>query len=495
MKRIALVTLVTCGFILSGCGSNNYVDPTAGDGMGGDSFAPSVGFLNYTRDINITDYSKYSIDFQYADENGFVVEGQKVCIKAFDKHYGSVASRYGGSQSIPSQISSQCTITDSDGIGKFIYTPPAVMPSEGTTYNLSMITTGENNTTSSAPVTLHFHPLASSISATATTLSIVYGYRPPRENGNGDVHEQDQFDREGSKVVNYYAVHAINEDSQAPVAGMPIKMILVNGIKELNSKKVQYENGVFKDTNPVTFIDDSIDYLENHYDSEKVQKNDNLIILPSKGKVDSSYLGGWKIDNVTSHELTLNGYFDNLTTESDLNYIIGNEKRLLSRDIVVAEVRTIDMEAITDENGMAYFKVVFDPELALHTVTLAAYAVTPQNERVGISRIVSLRVEDKVVPKQTMTINNIGGQQNVTIPLSMSFPSGSEHIFDLDIVPSSFSIAPTSHCAIINGNYNTGDSGAVSLVVATDGNISDTGGVDQCTITWQGGAGSVYFEY
>ena len=495
MKRIALVTLVTCGFILSGCGSNNYVDPTAGDGMGGDSFAHSVGFLNYTRDINVTDYSKYSIDFQYADENGFVVEGKKVCIKAFDKHYGSVASRYGGSQPIPSKTSSQCTITDADGIGKFIYTPPAVMPSEGTVYNLSMITTGENNTTISAPITLHFHPLASSVSATATTLSIVYGYRPPREDGNGDVHEPDQFDREGSKIVNYYAVHAVNEDAQAPIAGMPIKMILINGIKELNSTKVQYGNGNFKDTNPITFTDDSVDYLANYYNSEKVQKNDNLIILPSKGRVNPSYLGGWKINNVTSHELTLDGYFDNLTTEYYLNYIIGNEKRLLGRNIVLAEVRSIDMEAITDENGMAYFKVAFDPELALHTVTLAAYAVTPQNERVGISRIVSLRVENSVVPKQTMTVNNIGGQQVVNMPISMNFPSGAEYMYDMNLVPSSFSIEPIGHCSIVNGNYNTGTNGAVSLVVATDGNTSDTGGTDQCTITWQGGAGSTYFEY
>ena len=508
MKRIIFITFVIFGFILSGCGTNSNIDPSSNNiGVGG--YDTKTGFINYTKELNITNYSKYTIEFQYADKDGFVVADKKVCVKAFDKHYGSVASRYGGSQPIPSQTSSQCVLTDADGIGKFIYTPPVVMPQVGTTYNLSLITDGENNTTVSIPVTLYFNLSPSSVSATATTLSIVYGYRPPRgadqtttvvspdtqDVGIGDFHEPNQFDREGSKVVNYYAVHAVNENSNAPIAGMPIKMTLINGIKELNDNKIQYGHGSFYNSMPITFKDSTVDYQANDYASERVQIGDNLVILPSKGKVDPSYLGNWKITDVAKEELKLDGSFDNLPTEFDLNYIIGNEKRLLSRNIVLAEVRAIDMEAITDEYGMAYFKVVFDPELALHTVTLAAYGVTPQNERVGISRVVSLRVEDSVVPKQTMTIENTGGIKTVIMPISMYFDTGAEYMFDMELVPSSFTIDPLSHCRIIDGDYNTGDNGAVKLSVSTDGNTSETGGTDTCEITWKGGAGSTYFEY
>ena len=501
--------------ILSACGSNSKDDPLPPP-TPTPTPIPTNGyaFINFPLEINITEYKRYPIDFQLIQE-GLAQRDAEVTIKAFDKRYGSISSRYGSTQTTPEDsISSQYVITDQDGIGRFIYTPPALFPTDGTTFDLELVLLDagldDNNDTITVTqkITLQFKRNTNISNGRATTLSIVYGYKPPKgyippelsdgpDLGTGDRQEPAEWDGEGSKMINYYAVHAVDDDARRAIVGMEIKMSLINNIKELNGVKVQDKSGTIDNTSPIRFSDASVNFLDPVlYASQRVESRDNLIIVPSEAGVDSSYLGGWKINSVAQNTLDLEGNYLNLESTPDLSYIIGNERRLLGRNIAVADVEKIDIESITDEFGMAYFKVTFDPELAGHTVTLEAHGTDIDNNRIGISRIATLRWDD--YSGGPVTTPNSGGVNTVPMTLSINAPSGAAyHLIDMEIVPSSFTVTPTPFCSlnIAQSDFHTNSGGQVVLAVNTDGNTSATGGEDICTIEWEGSAGSMYFEY
>jgi len=517
-KNIIYTLIVTIAILLSACGSDSKEDPfipIASD----KSDVNGYEFMNVESTLNITEYKKYKIDFQLVHD-GLPEREAEVAIKAFDKSYGSVSSRYASTASNPgASISSQYVTTDGDGIGRFFYTPPANFPSEGTTFSLELVYTGiasedSNDTlTLTQKISLVFKLDPNASNGRAATLSIVYGYKPPKgqvapqsggsgtndsaDLGTGDRHDPAEWDGEASKMVNYYAVHAVDEDSQRAIVGMKIKMSLVNGVKKINGNEIQNATGIIENSDPIHFVDKSANFIDSAlYPSQRVESHDNLIIFPSEGKIDSSYLGGWKINTVSSDTLTLEGKYLNLENTEDLTYIIGDEKRLLGRNIAIADVQQIDLESITDEYGMAYFKVTFDPELAGHTVSLEAHGTDIDNNRVGISRIVTLRWDD--FSGGPITTTNSGGMKMVPVTLSIVRPDSSlDHLIDIEIVPSSFTIKKIPHCTLdeTQSNFHTNAAGQVILAINTDGNTSATGGEDDCTIEWSGGAGSMYFEY
>ena len=516
-KNIIYILLVIVAVILSACGSNSKKDPIRSSMSVSD--VNGYKFMNFPSELKITEYKRYQIDFQLVHE-GLPERSVEVAIKAFDRRYGSVSSRYGSTASNSgASISSQYVTTDGDGVGRFFYTPPAVFPSSGTTFDLELVYPGivseeSNNTltlTQKISLVFKFDPNISN--GRATTLSIVYGYKPPKgqvppqsggstvintaDLGTGDRHEPAEWDGEASKMVNYYAVHAVDEDSQRAIVGMKIKMSLVNAVKKINGNKIQSATGTIENTDPIHFIDNNANFLDSAlYPSQRIESHDNLIIFPSEGKIDASYLGGWKINTVSSTTLTLKGKYQNLENTEDLTYIIGDEKRLLGRSIAVADVQQIDLESITDEYGMAYFKVTFDPELAGHTVSLEAHGTDIDNNRVGISRIVTLRWDN--FSGGPITTTNSGGVKIIPMTLSIDRPdNSSDHLIDVDIVPSSFIVKKSLHCNLdeIQSNFHTNAGGQVILAINTDGNTSATGGEDECIIEWKGGANSIYFEY
>ncbi len=431
-----------------------------------------------------------------------------------------MSSRYASTASSPEfSTSSQYVTTDGDGIGRFFYTPPADFPSDGTTFNLELVYAGiasedgNDTLTLTQKISLVFKLDPNASNGRAATLSIVYGYKPPKgqvppqgsgssvsdtsDLGTGDRHDPAEWDGEASKMVNYYAVHAVDEDSQRAIVGMNIKMSLINAVKEINGNKIQNVTGTIESSDPIHFVDNGANFLDSAlFPSQRVAPHDNLIIFPSEGKIDSSYLGGWKINTVSSNTLTLEGKYPNLENTEDLTYIIGDERRLLGRNIAVADVQQIDLESITDEYGMAYFKVTFDPELAGHTVSLEAHGTDIDNNRVGISRIVTFRWDD--FSGGPISTTNSGGVKMVPMTLSVVRPdASSDHLIDVDIVHSSFTVEKSPHCSLdeAQSNFHTDAGGQVILAINTDGNTSATGGEDKCTIEWDGGAGSIYFEY
>ena len=175
-----------------------------------------------------------------------------------------------------------------------------------------------------------------------------------------------------------------------------------------------------------------------------------------------------------------------------LSYVIGDEDRVLGRDIVNAHVVDPSGAYMTDANGTLLLEVCFDPKLAGHTFTLGAYAL--DNNRTGISTIETFRWS--TYSSAIGTINNDGSQHTVYITLGIS-GEVSEHLIDVDIAPSAFVVETKPHCTIdtASSDYHTSDTGKVKIVLNTDGNVSATGGVDECTVQWDASPGSVLFEY
>ncbi len=493
--------------------------------------------INIPYQLDVSEYDRYKIDFQLIhngnsvingvvmeeeDENTTIARQVAVTVKAFPKQYGTVASHYGGTIVLPSEVSSQTTLPDADGVGRFLYSPPGVFPSAGTNYDLELVVFDLNTQEIllSQKIQLRFNLKSGASSGQATTLSIAYGYRPSKDGftspvpsgggdnpGTGDYHERAEWDGENSKLINYYAVHAVNEDGNRPIIGIPITMTLINGVKKLGSSVIKVGSGAIQGGDTIQFSDASINFV-----NAKIESRDKLIVIPSEGKLDPSYLGGWNIDAVNEHSLNLNGMYSNIKNETRLSYLIGNERRLLGRNIVTADVQAIDLESITDEYGMAYFKVTYDPELVGHTITLEAHS---KNEtRVGISRIVKPVADSSIMQYigKTRAVENSGSDEEMRMKFYLRIDTTAYRaevpdsdtaalypLIDLDIDPISFSMDANSsaHCSIDEEKsiFHISNDGTVGLVIKTDGNTTATGGIDKCSVIWEGSEEALGYDY
>lgn len=455
MKRnIIYITLVAVGILLSACGSNSRENPVP------TPTPPPGGYVlaNLTSELEIEEYKTYPIKFQLT-KNGLVVPESIVSMKVPDNSIGS--------------IQAYDVTTDVNGKGVFVYTPPAIFPEKG---QLTIVFK-DGNITIEENVTLNFN-LNTDIPSDgrATTLSISY-----------ETTECD--DKRG--IIGHYHVHAVDRFSRLPIVDIPVRVSLINGIKQINNKKVQIAKGSIYNYDPIEFIDKSINFET----QTNVEKGDNLIIFPSEGKTDVSYLGGWDIRSVSDY-LILNEYYYNLLNATNLTYIIGNEERLLGGEngtVGILANAHVEPNYTTDNNGFAYFDIVFDPILAGHTVTVEAHGNEDGN-RVGISMKTALRLDgDFSAPERV--VENSGGLETSRIPLSID-PSclGTQPLIDVPIQPGSFHVTPEENCMIDEdiSDYHTDGYGTVTIAVQTDGNTTATG---KCTITWDGGITSMLYEY
>ena len=414
-------------------------------------------FDNLTSLLDITTYEKYKIEFQLT-KDGIVVPDAVVSMKTFDKNLGSVDA--------------YTVTTDENGEEDFIYTPPAVFPEAGTLY----IVYTDGNITLEEPIALDFNLDTDASDGRATTLSIAY------ETSTCD---------EKKGMIGHYHVHAVDRKSNVPLVGIPVKFSLVNGVIEVNNNKVQKAKGNIYDTDPVAFIDHSVNFLT----QTKVENGDNLIIFPSEDKTDASYLGGWDIKSV-GENLTFSEHYLNLIETTNVTYIIGNEERLLGGEDgeagTLANAHVEAVESTTDTDGYAYFDVVADMILVGHTVTVEAHG-DENGDRIGVSQKVFLRLEGDDFSTSPTEIQNIEGTRQVRVPLTI-YPScsGSQPLIDVPIARNSFTITPGENCAIVGGDFHTDSSGIVTLSVNMDGNTTAT---ETCTIEWDGGPGSLRYEY
>ena len=456
--------MVAAGILLSACGSNSKADPipTPTPPPGG------YAFMNFTSKLTIDEYKTYPIRFQLT-KNGLAVPDAEVFMKIPDQSIGSIRD---------SKV-----ITDENGKGAFVYTPPAVFPEKG---QLFVVYT-DGNITLQETVKLSFD-LKSDIPSEGrpTTLSISYRKTECKD----------------ESIIGYYSVHAVDRFGRPPVVPIPVRVSLVNGIKIINNDIIQKGTGHIAYSNPsdisspIVFSDGSVDYAA----QTEVKAGDNLIIFPSQGRTHVSYIGGWDIKTV-SDILTLNEQYNNLVQDGSLTYMIGNEERLLggrNGEAGRLAVAHVEPDYTTDNNGFAYFEINFDPILAGHTVTVEAHG-NEDGHRVGVAQKVALRWDDFTAPD--IKVSNSGGTEVAYIPLTIDLQaqgcSGNQPLIDVPVNPNSFKVDPSKHCQIDkeNSRFYSDAYGSVKIVVNTDGNISDTGGTDDCTIKWDGGITSLLYEY
>jgi hypothetical protein len=410
----------------------------------------------------IDSYKSYTIKFKL-NKDDFAFPEATIRLKSFDSKYGAV--------------NVSAVITDENGKGEFIYRPPTNMPDTGTTFVLQYVyeaTLANESTkqlTQNVTLNFNFDPNKSG-NGRATTLSISY------------------LTTECNKqrgIIGHYNIHAADPYSREPIVGMDVDFSLINGVTILNGRKVQKGSGTIYNGSPIIFRDNKANF------DTRVAATDNLIIMPTQRASDINYMGGWSIAGV-GKELQLYGTYNNIQSTKNLTYIIGNEQRLLGGNNGAIGIETVaHMEAVdstTDRNGFAYFDIVFDPALGGHTVIIEAHG-DEDGSRFGIAKKEFLRLDDFSAPD--VEIVNSGGVQNVEIPISIE-PGciGNQHLIDVPINPSSFSVEPVKNCTIVGGDFLTNSGGNVKLEVLSDGNFTVS---KKCTIRWKGGPQSLQYEY
>ena len=316
------------------------------------------------------------------------------------------------------------------------------------------------------------------------------------------------------KIVGHYRVHAVDDQGEA-LSGLKLKLSLINGVKEIREQKLQRGTGKINSSTAISFTDQGADLVH-----AGVEVGDTLIVLPTKGKTDISYLGDWTISSV-GEELVLKENSYHLETTENLTYIIGNEKRLLGGEngdrgtVAVAHIEDVNNTFVTNENGYTFFDVVFDPVLAAHTVTVGVHTVN--GVRRGAAKVIGLRGAEFPSTEVTVSIPNRMGcgttpcssPSTVSVPVFMTLSinpenGGAEHLIDVDVSPASFSVEPAASCTLDyeKSNFHTDATGSVHLIVNATGksasseeNTTDTSGTNTCTVTWNGGIDSTYLEY
>lgn len=321
---------------------------------------------------------------------------------------------------------------------------------------------GDRNVTleTSIPVTV--------LSGPVSTMSMAYI-------GSGDCQS------EPGLPADKYLVHIVDKYSN-PAQSVTISPTLINGTKVTQTKSGQINNPGNPDFNDSTADYSSID-----------DSKDRLIILPTSDRTDQSYLGNWTIDEVLSnHELNFREeYYGNL--EENLTYVIGNEERVVGGNLAVAHIVSPSGEYETDSGGGLKLEVCFDPALVTHTVSLAASTVNDGN-RIGVG------VKDffrwSKFNSTTVTFDNDGALHAAGIRL------GAEglgvDLANIRVETSSFIVKTKPHCKIdptMPTIVVTDDAGVAAIRVVTDGNISSTGGVNECSVTWNKTVGSIVSDY
>jgi len=462
-KALSFLSIITLVLALNGCG---------GGGGGNDGATPTSStqesaiesetytFENTTDSLNIESYRPYEISFQLT-QGGLAQAGKAVSMETFDKTYGT--------------ITNYNIVTDDNGVGTFTYNPPKIMPDFNTTHTIEYKYIADANMSNiiTKSVKLNFNYNIISENEKTTALSLVY-METISEAGSG-------------KIINRYRVHAVDKKSNQPRIGIPVTMSLIN-----NAKVIQLNNlgSIDKNDTLVTFIDTTKNFSE-------VEKEDNLIILPTENRLDASYLGGWSVEErQTNTKLKLFESDTNLTTTDKLSYIIGDEVRLVGDKISVADVVNLNNDTTTDEDGYIIFDVTFDPKLAGHTVTLEAHGDV-DGQRVGVSQIVGLRIDD--INAKSYTIDDvIDVDQIITLTAIIN---GTESLSNIKTIPNTFHTATSDSSTTCNineskSNYITDNYGNIKLFVETIGLGTGSDHIrTSCTISWDGGMESLYREY
>jgi len=289
------------------------------------------------------------------------------------------------------------------------------------------------------------------------------------------VYESTEYDSQRG-YVDHYRVHATDANGVA-ISGLSLKTSIVNGVKKIRNRKLQPNSGGIESSTPIKFFDNGIDFSQTD-----VRVGDNLIIIPSSGKTNPSYLGDWSITSVGSQLTLAEGSF-NLESTNGLTYIIGNEQRYLGsagRGRIATAHIEVPKGAVTNADGFSYFDVIYDPVLGRHTVTLGVHT---SGDRKSVGKIASLRGGD--LSAGTFSFLSTGGTRFVNMTVDITFGgAGTEHFIDQLIDPSTIKVDPAKNCYLNYGlsDFHTSGSGVMHLAIDTQLDINATEPIN-CTVT------------
>jgi len=157
-------------------------------------------------------------------------------------------------------------------------------------------------------------------------------------------------------------VHTVDGNGE-PVSGVTYDPSVVVNVKALSGCV-----GNILSTEPITFVDTNVNFT-----SLGVEPNDKLIIFPSCTTTDPSYLGNWKIREVSGTTLTLDNIAYNLETTEGVSYVVGDETAYGSYGSGSAHIEFPREQPIEDEaKGEFVFYVVYDPSLIGKSIYIGA---------------------------------------------------------------------------------------------------------------------------
>ena len=287
--------------------------------------------------------------------------------------------------------------------------------------------------------------------------------------------------------IDHYRVHATDANGK-PIAGLTLEKSIINGVKKIRNTELQINKGGIESSTPIHFFDNGIDFSQTG-----VHVGDNLIVIPSSGKTDPSYLGDWTIKGVGSSLTLAEGSF-NLESTNGLTYIIGNEQRFLGNSgsgrIATAHIETPASAGATNADGFSYFDVVYDPVLGNHTV---AVGVHTSGDRKSAGKVVGLRGGE--IGAETVSFLTTGGTYSTYMTVFISFGGGAtEYFIDQTINPNSIIVEPANNCRlnVAASNLHTNGGGGISIVIDTQLDADATEPLE-CTVN--ASSLSTYFEY
>ena len=335
----------------------------------------------------------------------------------------------------------------------------------------------EHNLTEEIPVTVISGPVSTvSINALGT----------PRFNSDSGLIEQD------------YILHAVDKYGNPANPGTRLYVGLVVGVKVEGNESGRLIRG-----NPAEFNDsNNVDYVQHN-----VQLNDTLIVFPNANKFNPSYLGGWVVNSIESNT-TLGLDREYNTTEENLSYVVGNERRFVGNGIYTADVDKTDKVYEITSDGNTKVTVKYDPYLGGHTFFL--YSNFVQNDiRIGNA------IKDLLKPLRLEAMSNSGGSGYYDFSNNTYYPwttyyegagTAREDIIlteiingniipavDLIIKDSDFVIVQHSEgCSYSLSQHKTDEEGKFQLSVTltdTDNNVST---IPTCTIKY---IPKLHYEY
>ena len=167
-----------------------------------------------------------------------------------------------------------------------------------------------------------------------------------------------------------YTVHAVDKYGNPVQKGTKLHPSLINGVK-LHGKG----SGKIIPGSPSLFRGGDFSNVNN--------EKDRLIILPSEGKTGKLYLGDWTIQSHSKTQLSLAEKYSGEETDG-LDFVIGNENRIIDGQIAVADISSPDGKYETDEQGNMQFVVTYDPLLKGKDFYVATNGDS-SGQRIGVS--------------------------------------------------------------------------------------------------------------